>query len=302
MFHSAHSRRHWPTLLLCVLFSVMGLDLSAQLFHQDSLTLIARQFAFTEGPAVDKSGDIYFTDQPNNKIWKYSTKGQLTLFKDAAGRANGLYFNHQGQLLACADEKNEIWSISKDGEVTVLLSAVDGKKLNGPNDLWADKKGGIYFTDPFYLRDYWTRTKPESAGQKVYYLPPGKGKKPVVVADDVTKPNGIVGSADGRYLYVADIERNKTYRYSIESDGKLSRQTALIDQGSDGMTLDHQGNIYLTGKGVFIYSPTGLLIGHIEVNEPWTSNVCFGGKDRSDLFITASTAIYRIPMRTKGVD
>ena len=77
---------------------------------------------------------------------------------------------------------------------------------------------------------------------------------------------------------------------------------ALIDQGSDGMTLDDKGNIYLTGKGVFIYSPTGLLIGHIEVNEPWTSNVCFGGKDRSNLFITASTAIYRIPMKTKGVN
>jgi gluconolactonase len=272
------------------------------LFHQDSLKLIARQFAFTEGPAVDKSGDIYFTDQPNNKIWKYSTKGQLSLFKDAAGRANGLYFNHQGQLLACADEKNEIWSISKNGQVTVLLSAVDGKKLNGPNDLWVDKKGGIYFTDPFYLRDYWTRKKPEIAGQKVYYLPPGKGKKPIVVADDVTKPNGIVGSADGRYLYVADIERNKTYRYSIESNGKLSGQAALIDQGSDGMTLDHQGNIYLTGKGVFIYNPTGQLIGHIEVNEPWTSNVCFGGKDRTVLFITASTAIYKIPMRTQQVD
>lgn len=302
MFHSFYSLRYWPASLLVVLFSLKSLDLRAQLFHQDSLQLIARQFTFTEGPAVDKTGNIYFTDQPNNKIWKYSTKGQLSLFKDAAGRANGLYVNHRGELLACADEKNEIWSISKEGNVTVLLTAVDGKKLNGPNDLWADKKGGIYFTDPFYLRDYWTRKKPEIAGQKVYYLLPEKGKKPIVVAHDLTKPNGIVGSPDGRYLYVADIERNKTYRYAIAPDGKLSEQTALIDQGSDGMTLDNQGNIYLTGKGVFIYSPTGLLIGHIEVNEPWTSNVCFGGKDRTDLFITASTAIYRIPMRTRGVN
>lgn len=302
MLHSVNSCRYYAVLLLFILFSLKGLDLRAQLFNQDSLKLISRQFAFTEGPAVDKEGNIYFTDQPNNKIWKYSTKGHLSLFKDSAGRANGLYFDHRGQLLACADEKNEIWSINNDGKVTVLLSDLDGKKLNGPNDLWADKKGGIYFTDPYYPRDYWDRKKPEIEGQKVYYLPPGEGKKPMVVAADVTKPNGIVGSADGRYLYVADIERNKTYRYTIESDGTLSGQKAVIDQGSDGMTLDNEGNIYLTGKGVFIYSPIGVLIGHIEVKEPWTSNVCFGGKDRNDLFITASTAIYWLPMHTKGIN
>jgi len=280
---------------------VGGINTRAQLFNQDSLKLISREFTFTEGPAVDREGNIYFTDQPNNKIWKYSTNGDLSLFKDSSGRANGLYFNHLNQLLSCSDEKNEIWSINMDGKVTVLLSAVDGRKLNGPNDLWVDEKGGIYFTDPYYQRDYWDRKKPEIAGQKVYYLPFGKGKKPIVVADDLTKPNGIVGSPDGRYLYVADIERNKTYRYVIQSKGKLSSQTAVIEHGSDGLTLDSQGNIYLTGRGVSIYSPKGELIGHIEINEPWTSNVCFGGKDRTDLFITASTAIYCIPMRTKGV-
>lgn len=302
MVYSFTSCRYTPALLLLLLFALIGLDTRAQLFNQDSLKLISRQFSFTEGPAVDKRGDIYFTDQPNNKIWKYSTEGHLSLFKDLAGRANGLYFDRRGQLLACADEKNEIWSISNDGKVTVLLSDVDEKKLNGPNDLWADKKGGIYFTDPYYPRDYWTRKEPEIEGQKVYYLPPGKGKKAVVVADDVAKPNGIVGSPDGRYLYIADIERNKTYRYTIGPNGKLSGQKLIIDQGSDGMTLDNKGNIYLTGKGVSIYSPTGVLIGHVEVKEPWTANVCFGGKDRTDLFITASTAIYRLPMRIRGVD
>ncbi|MCW8313139.1 SMP-30/gluconolactonase/LRE family protein [Sphingobacterium thalpophilum] len=300
MSHSVNCSKYCLTLLLLLILSLKGLDVRAQLFSQDSLKLISRQFAFTEGPAVDKEGNIYFTDQPNNKIWKYSTAGELSLFKDAAGRANGLYFDHHGQLLACADEKNEIWSISKDGKVTVLLSNVDGKKLNGPNDLWVDKNGGIYFTDPYYQRDYWCRKKPEMKGQNVYYLPPGKGKRAKVVADDVTKPNGIIGSADGKYLFVADIERNKIYRYNIESDGELSGQTSVIDQGSDGMTLDNQGNIYLTGKGVSIYSPKGVLIGHIEINEPWTANVCFGGKERTDLFITASTAIYRLPMYTKG--
>jgi len=208
---------------LCVLlFSLTSLQVSAQLFSQDSLKLISRQFTFTEGPAVNSKGDVYFTDQPNNQIWKYDTEGKLSLFMNKAGRANGVYFDKHGQLLVCADENNELWSVSENKKVKVLLSTVDGRKLNGPNDLWADAKGGIYFTDPYYQRDYWTRKKPEIEGQKVYYLPAGKQAKVRVVAEDVTKPNGIVGSADGKYLYVADIQRNKIYRYTIGENGDLT--------------------------------------------------------------------------------
>ncbi|CAM4377680.1 gluconolactonase [Pedobacter westerhofensis] len=295
-------RRLSGSVVLLLLLTLTSLNSSAQLFNQDSLKLISAQFSFAEGPAVNKRGDVYFTDQPNNKIWKYSADGILSLFKGPAGRANGLYFDRRGNLLACADEQNELWSISKSGKATVLLTNVDGKKLNGPNDLWADRKGGIYFTDPYYQRDYWTRKKPELEGQKVYYLPPGKGAKLRVAAQDVSKPNGIVGSADGNYLYIADIEKDKTYRYTIAADGSLSSQTLVINQGSDGMTIDNQGNFYLSGKGVSIYNPAGKLIGHIDVKEPWTGNVCFGGKNRSDLFITASTAIYTIPIHAKGVE
>ncbi|MET1055649.1 MAG: SMP-30/gluconolactonase/LRE family protein [Pedobacter sp.] len=287
-------------LILPLIFS--ALNTSAQLFDQGKLKLISRDFSFTEGPAVNKRGDVYFTDQSNNKIWKYSAEGSLSLFKDAAGRSNGMYFDRNGQLLTCADERNELWSISSDGKVKVLLSDVGGKKLNGPNDLWADRQGGIYFTDPYYQRFYWTRQRGEINGQKVYYLPSKKGAKARVVAEDLVKPNGIVGSADGKYLYIADIEQNKVFRYTIAANGNLSDQTLFINQGSDGMTIDVQGNLYLTGKGVSIYSPAAKLIGHIEIKEPWTGNVCFGGKNRSELFITASTAIYTIPMRTRGVE
>lgn len=288
--------------LLVLCLSLTGFTAAAQLFNQDSVKLISRNFAFTEGPSVNKQGDVFFTDQPNDRIWKYSTDGQLSVFMEHAGRANGTYFDHHGNLLVCADEHNQLTAISRKGKIKVLLSDFEGKKLNGPNDLWPDARGGIYFTDPYYQRDYWTRQKPEITGQKVYYLPSGKNAKLRVAAADLEKPNGITGTADGKYLYVADIQRNKTYRYDIAKDGSLSHQVLVINQGSDGMTIDEQGNLYLTGKGVSIYNPEGKLIGHIDINEPWTANVCFGGKNRSDLFITASTAVYTVPMQVKGVE
>jgi len=274
----------------------------AQLFDQDSLKLISSQFSFTEGPAVNRQGEVFFTDQPNDKIWKYGTDGRLSLFMDKSGRSNGLYFDRKGNLLACADENNQLWSIDKNRKVSVLFRDLEGKKLNGPNDLWVDAKGGIYFTDPYYQRDYWLRKQPEIEGEKVYYLPPRKGAKLIMAADNVVKPNGIVGTPDGKYLYVADIKANKTYRYVIGKDGVLSDQQTIINQGADGITIDSKGNLYLSGKGVFIFNPRGEQIGHIEINEPWTANLCFGGKDRSDLFITASKSVYTIPMRVKGVE
>ena len=110
---------------------------------------LAGDFAFTEGPACDRDGNVFFTDQPNNKIMKWSTENKLTVFGDAFGRANGMYFDHKGNLITCSDEKNELWSITPEGKVTVLVKDFEGKKLNGPNDLWIAPNGGIYITDPF---------------------------------------------------------------------------------------------------------------------------------------------------------
>jgi gluconolactonase len=262
--------------------------------------LVAKQFKFTEGPAVDRQGNVFFTDQPNDKIWQYSTNGQLSVFLDKTGRANGMYFDRKGNLITCSDEHNQLWSISPEGQVTVLLQDFGGKRFNGPNDLWIHPKtDGIYFTDPYYQRAYWTRKSPEIAGQKVYYLAKG-AKAAVVVDEELRQPNGIVGTPDGKYLYVADIGDNKTYRYQIRKDGTLSKRQLFVAQGSDGMTLDNRGNVYLTGKGVTVYNPAGEQIEQIAVPEGWTANVCFGGKDRKTLFITASEAVYILPMQVKG--
>ncbi|HEX5026564.1 MAG TPA: SMP-30/gluconolactonase/LRE family protein [Agriterribacter sp.] len=264
-----------------------------------TLQLVSNQFTFTEGPAVDKQGNIFFTDQPNDKIWKYDTNGKLSLFMEKTGRSNGLYFDGKGNLIACADEKGELWSINKYGKITVLLDNLGGHRMNGPNDLWIDPKGGIYFTDPYYQRDYWERQKPEIDKQNVYYLPKG-GKQAVIVDSMLVRPNGIVGTPDGKYLYVADIGDSKTYRYHINTDGSLTNRQLFVSMGSDGMTLDSEGNLYLSGKGVTVFDKTGAELGNIPVPAPWTANICFGGKNKNILFITATEAVYTLQMKVKG--
>jgi len=115
------------------------------------------------------------------------------------------------------------------------------------------------------------------------------------------QPNGIIGTPDGKILYVSDIAGRKTWRYNIQPDGSLKDKTLFCELGSDGMTIDSEGNVYLTGNGVTVFDPSGKKIEHITTGEPWTANVCFGGADRQTLFITASKGLYVIRMRVKGV-
>jgi gluconolactonase len=267
------------------------------------LTLIDSSFSFTEGPATDKQGNVFFTDQPNNNIWEYDTNGKLSLFLHGTKRSNGMYFDAKGNLLACADEHDELISISPGKKITVLVNDYRGHTLNGPNDLWIDAFGGIYITDPYFQRDYWERKKPDAAlgGEKLYYLAPHK--KELIRVDSTTiKPNGIVGTPDGKHLYVADMGDWKTYKYDINKDGTLSNKKLFANEASDGMTIDDRGNIYLTGNGVIVYDESGKKIAHIDVPEKWTANICFAGKDKNTLFITASKSVYIIKTLVKGVE
>ena len=264
-----------------------------------TLQLVSSQFSFTEGPAANKKGDVFFTDQPNNKIWKYNINGNLSLFLDNAGRSNGMYFDKKGNLISCADEKNELWSITSSGKITVLLKDFQDHKLNGPNDLWIDPKGGIYFTDPYYQRPYWERKTPDIKGQHVYYLAKGS-REAITVDENLLQPNGIIGTRDGKYLYVADIRDNKTYRYIINTDGSLKDRQLFVEQGSDGMSIDKKGNIYLCGNGVTVYNAEGKKIEQIPVPSKWTTNICFAGKKKDVLFITASESVYTLQMQVKG--
>jgi gluconolactonase len=263
------------------------------------LTKLAGGFKFTEGPAPDADGNVYFTDQPNDRIHIWSTAGKLTTFLEPCGRSNGLCFDKEGRLWACADEKNELWRIDvKTKAKTVLVKEYNGKLLNGPNDIWVRPDGGAYFTDPFYKRPYWKRGPIEQDTQGVYYFSPSG--KLTRVEGDVKQTNGIIGTPDGKTLYVADIGANKSYAYDIQDDGTLKNRRQFCAMGSDGMTIDDAGNVYLTlGKGVTVFDKSGKQAAKIEVPENCT-NVCFGGKSMTTLFITAGTSLYSIDMKTKG--
>ena len=288
-------------------FSLVGLLLvlmNCQIQNHKDLFIsqpkvISSQFTFTEGPAADTSGNVYFTDQPNGKIyfWNWKTN-KIELFLDKTGRANGTYFDKNDDLITCSDENGEIWKISKNKEITVLSKGFEGKRLNGPNDLWIDESGGIYFTDPLYERDYWKNFKAEIPEKNLYYR---NQTGTITKLETFVQPNGIIGSEKLKRLYVSDINAGKTYVYQILGEGKLSAKKLFCEMGSDGMTLDSKGNLYLTGKGVTIFNNKGEKISNIPIPEEWTSNVTFGGENNSTLFITASKSVYTLQMNISGI-
>ncbi len=295
--------------LLLTLASGAALAVSAQSTNHASpviapgakLEKLAGEFKFTEGPTCDRDGNVFFTDQPNNRIMKWSVDGKLATFLQPSGRANGMFFAADGSLIACADEKNELWSIATNGTHTVLAQKFDNKLLNGPNDVWIHPNGAMYFTDPYYQRPWWEHNQPPQPSQQVYRLAADR-KTLTKLTDDLTQPNGIIGTPDGKRLFVADIGAKKTYVYDIAADGSLTGKKLFCEMGSDGITLDTEGNLFLTGKGVFVFDKNGGQIEHIEVPENWTANVSFGGKDHRTLFITASKGLYSMQMKFPGAN
>jgi len=255
---------------------------------------------FTEGPAADAEGNVFLTDQPNDRIIKVAVDGKISDFLKPAGRSNGLYFAPDGKLIACADEKNELWEIASDGSHKVLARDFQGKKLNGPNDVWIHPDGWMVFTDPFYKRPWWQHDEKPQDTCGIYRVN-RDGSNMKRLDGDLKQPNGIIGDAKRGYLYVADISDKKTYRYEITAEGEIANRELFCALGSDGMTVDSEGNVYLTGKpGVTVVGLDGKVKEVISIPEPWTANVTFGGKDRQTLFVTASKSVYTVKMRVQG--
>lgn len=260
---------------------------------------LAEGMKFTEGPVADGKGAVFFSDIPNNRIMKWDGKS-LSTWMENSGGANGLKFDKDGSLLACQGGARRVVRIGPDRKLTVIADSFDGKKLNSPNDLCLDAKGGIYFTDPRYGK----RDDLEQDKEAVYYVPPGGGKA-VRVADDTVRPNGI--HLSGERLYVADHGASKTWVYGMNADGTLKDKREFAPKGSDGLKVDEKGNVYLTTGGkVEIYSRDGASIGSLSMPEveiggkkvrEGPSNLAFDGKT---LYVTARTGFYSVPMKVAG--
>ena len=277
-----------------VLYAVSIVCASAQTVVAPGARLekLCDEFSFTEGPTCDAIGNVFFTDQNNNRIMKWSVDGLLSTFLRYSGRANGMYMDAK---------KNQLRSITPGKEIKVLIKDYKGKRLNGPNDVWVAPNGELFITDPYYDRTWWDHHTMPQESEQVYHLS-ADGKNLTRVTSDLQKPNGITGTPDGRILFVADIGADRTWRYDIQPDGSLTNKALFCHKGSDGMTIDEAGNIYITGHGVTVFDKTGKQIDHIDVAEPWTANVSFGGSDHKTLFITASKCLYSVRLNFKGAN
>jgi gluconolactonase len=247
------------------------------------------QFQFTEGPVADAQDNVYFTDVRASCIYRRSVDGQLSVVLEDSGGANGLAIDAAGQLVICQGELGRVARLDQGGSLTALAEEYDGKRFNKPNDLWIAPNGGIYFSDPLYGRG----TKAQD-GEHVYYIPPD-GKPVIRVADDLVRPNGLVGSADGKTLYITDHGAGKTYRYVVQSDGTLADKAPFADIGADGLALDSGGNLYLAEQGIVMLDSTGRRVRSFETPEAPT-NVCLVNNE-SKLFVTARSRILSIPLR-----
>jgi len=256
-------------IILLLLFSVA---ISSYVNSQSQPKLLLDGFTFTEGPAIDSDGKLFFSDIPNNRIYVYHDD-VLDIFLEESGGANGLYFGKDGTLYACAGKARQLISIDKDGNKEVLVETYDNKKLNSPNDLWIDPQGGIYFTDP----RYGNRDNLEQDGMHVYYLSPDR--ELTRVTDDLVRPNGIIGTSNGKYLYIVDQGVEKTYMYKIDKkDGSLSGKKLYVSFGTDGLSIDNRDNIYLTnGKKIEVYDYDGILVESFSF-DVYTTNVVWSKK------------------------
>jgi gluconolactonase len=295
------------------------------LIAESELMTIAGGFKFTEGPAADRDGNVYFTDQPNDRIHRWDARtNKVTVFLEGTGRANGMAMDADGNLLACTDMHGQLWKIAPDGKHEVLVDNYQGKRLNGPNDVWVNPvNGGIYITDPIFPRDYWDADDPrrqswpprrseqaaEGKGGYVYYLAPGNRELVRVTTEAMgwesdAWPNGVVGTPDGKTLYVNKwhfSNKGGTFAFDINADGTLSNMRKVTEWGGDGMSMDERGNIYISNsEGVLGFDPQGNHILKIPI-KGGTTNSTFAGPDGKTLFITGSgDKVLSIRMNVRG--
>ena len=261
------------------------------------------KYQFTEGPAPDTNGNLYFSDIPANKIYKIDAAGKVSVFRETSNHSNGLMVNAKGEIVAC-EMDGAIVALSPDGkDRRVIADRYEGKRFNAPNDLVLDKAGGVYFTDPSFRAP-----KPLPQGKTCVYYADAKGTVTRLI-DHLPNPNGVLLSPDEKTLYVLPSGQKQMMAYPVEEPGKIGKGKVFCELeqpkpgsngGGDGGTVDSKGNVYITSAiGLQVFDPAGKPLGTIKFPEQ-PSNATFGGKDMKTLYVTARTSLYTCPMEIAG--
>lgn len=284
--------------------------------------------AFTEGPAVDADGNVFFSDIVNNRIMKRAADGTLSVWRADSGRANGNMFDAQGRLVTCegaefgdGGRRRITRTDMRTGVVEVLTDRYDGKRYNSPNDLVIDKRGRIYFTDPRYKED---RSDLEMEVEAVYRLDTDGRVMRILEQPTVQKPNGIALSPDNQTLYVVDSSptpggNRRIWAFDLSPEGVPSDRRLVFDfapgRGADGMRTDAQGNLWIAAgisrarhanataqvpPGVYVVTPKGEMLGRIPVPEDAITNLAFGGPDLKTLYIVSGKSLFSIRVNVAG--
>lgn len=274
-----------------------------KLFSKDAqLVVIAKGFGFTEGPLWDPAGFLYISDEEQNELFRVYSDGRKEVLV-SLGDPDGNAFDQLHRILDCASVLRAIIRITPDGKYTVLADRFEGKKFNSPNDVVVGPDGAIYFTDP--TLDLPPGEKQEISFQGVYRL--DAAGKVTLLTKELTQPNGLAFSPDGKKLYIDDSKERNIRVYDFHSDGTVSHGRIFGSEPGgkkegvpDGMKVDRDGNLYVTGPGgVWVWDPQGQHVGTILMPEQ-PANLTWGDPDHSALYITATTSVYKLQTRTTG--
>ncbi|MCY2938033.1 MAG: SMP-30/gluconolactonase/LRE family protein [Planctomycetota bacterium] len=290
-------------LLMSLLGCLLGQDLISGIGPMGPVKKVAGGFAFTEGPASDGKGNLYFSDIPNGRIHRLDADGKISIFRSQSNKSNGLMVARDGSLLAC-EMGGAVVALSTDGQNrTVLADQYNGKPFNAPNDLVIDGQDGIYFTDPMFG----AKSPLPQVKTCVYYLP--KAGKAVRLLDNLPNPNGVILSPDEKTLYVIPSSQKQMMAYPVETPGKLgvgrvfcelAQKDPQGNGGGDGLAVDIRGNLYITsGTGVQVYSQAGKMLGTLVFPEA-PANCSFGGQANKTLYVTARTSLYQVELLVPG--
>jgi gluconolactonase len=304
------------------------LPLPKGLVAPDTKPGTAAGVCFLEGPAVDDKGNVYFSDIAGNRILKASADGKVSVFREDSGRTNGNTFDAEGRLISCegaesgpGGRRRVVRTDLRTGAITVLTDRYQGKRYNSPNDVVADARGRVWFTDPRYGAD---RSDLEMDVEGVYRIDPDGKVTRVLGQPEVERPNGLALTPDGKTLYVIDSHtrpggNRKVWAFDVSAEGALGKRRLVYDfgkgRGGDGMRLDRKGNLWVAAgiltprspgettdvpPGVYVLTPRGEMLGRIPILEDVITNLAFGGPDRKTLYITAGKTLYKVPVEVPG--